>query len=158
MSTLAEFLLARIAEDETAADVLLGGEWSVGTTSEHAKDGVVFRDDGYVYDIATPVRRDIAEHIARHDPVRILAECEAKRRIIELHESWPVLVSKPPKLEENASAGTDRMVVQLTQQLQWHTQQEYRAKFGDEPPTAPILLALAQPYASHPDFHEEWRA
>jgi hypothetical protein len=24
-----------------------------------------------------------AEHIARHDPARVLAECEAKRRIVE---------------------------------------------------------------------------
>jgi hypothetical protein len=28
---------------------------------------------------------DLAAHIARHDPARVLAECEAKRRIVEMH-------------------------------------------------------------------------
>lgn len=34
---------------------------------------------------AQEVRPGIAGHIARHDPARVLAECEAKRRIVELH-------------------------------------------------------------------------
>lgn len=35
--------------------------------------------------------------------------------------------------------------------------QEYRAKFGDEPPTTPVLRALAPPYADHPDYRDEWK-
>lgn len=65
--TLTEFLLARIAEDEAAASYAStrgdfdweqdAGGWWLG-----------------FYD-----------HYRRHDPVRVLAECEAKRRIVEVH-------------------------------------------------------------------------
>jgi hypothetical protein len=32
---------------------------------------------------------DDAVHIARHDPARVLAECEAKRRIVEWYGEEP---------------------------------------------------------------------
>lgn len=34
---------------------------------------------------AEEVKTGAALHIARHDPARVLAECEAKRRIVEMH-------------------------------------------------------------------------
>ncbi len=55
--TLVEFLRARLAEDDAAARAFGIGVWSVAGPQ--------------------------AEHIARWDPARVLAECEAKRRIIE---------------------------------------------------------------------------
>ena len=60
--TLAEFLLARIAEDEAIARRSVN--WSEGIT-EWADGG----DPDW-------------EHIARWDPARVLAECEAKREIV----------------------------------------------------------------------------
>jgi hypothetical protein len=65
--TLTEFLLARIAEDEWVAEGARrtsGGEWLP-----------VWLD--------TPFDARMDDHIARHDPARVLAECEAKRRIVE---------------------------------------------------------------------------
>lgn len=56
--TLTEFLLARIAEDEAVARSASEAEI---TTVSH-------------------------EHIARWNPPRVLAECEAKRRIIQIAE------------------------------------------------------------------------
>ena len=87
-------------------------------------------------------------------PERALAELAAKRAIVALHESWPVLVEGKPELEASSDAD---MTMRVSQQMAWLTNQEYRKRFGDEPPTAPMLGALAQVYADHPDYREEWR-
>ena len=126
--TLTDFLLARIAEDERAARKLAE------------------TDRRPVLSLATTVNH----------PDRILLECEAKRRIIELHRSWPVLVETPPTFEQ-AGSDADSMTFRMSQQIQWQTQQEYVARFGSEPPSAPMMRALALPYADHPDFRDEWR-
>ena len=67
--TLAEFLLARIAEDEQVARSSLatheeGEPWGYGHLP----------DDG--------------PHIARWSPARVLAECAAKREIVERFVAW----------------------------------------------------------------------
>ena len=69
--TLTDFLLARIAEDEAAA-----GE-SLRATRREA---VSLRPtDGQ----ATTSALSYMEFIVRWPPARVLAECEAKRRVIE---------------------------------------------------------------------------
>jgi hypothetical protein len=88
-ATLADFLLARIAEDEAAAraahtsgdGVEVGGSWHVdiGFVRGGVRDWSLFEADEF--DASTS--EEIAAHIARHDPARVLAECEAKRRIVE---------------------------------------------------------------------------
>lgn len=87
---------------------------------------------------------------------RHLAEAKAKRRIVEWHENWPVLVETEPEL---VTEGSDPLsiTVRMTQQVGWLTNREYVARFGTEPPSAPLLLAIAAVYADHPDFREEWR-
>ena len=83
--TLTEFLLSRIAEDEQAArDV------SIAESSRwhHSRDGVYGM--GFVsrriamLDTGNRVPAGAGEHIARWDPARVLAECEAKRRIVNM--------------------------------------------------------------------------
>jgi len=79
--TLTDFLLARIADDEAAARGLGHAHWIDDGTwwlegVEHSvigPDEVAFTHPAYV------------PHIVRHDPTRVLAECEAKRRIVEHH-------------------------------------------------------------------------
>jgi hypothetical protein len=88
--TLTGFLLARIAEDEAAARAVppldhncdMGGNrqderFTFGRTLPSSADGMgnwsPHRD--------SPTTRD---HFARHDPARVLAECEAKRRVVEI--------------------------------------------------------------------------
>ena len=114
--TLTEFLLARIAEDEAAANVA-----------------------------------------HRESPARVLAECEAKRRIVEFHKSWPVLVQTPVTFEPVDGTDPGHYTFRATQQIAWTTEQEYRERFGDEPPAGPVLRHLAAVYADHPDYREEWR-
>ena len=64
MTTLTEFLLARIAEDEGTAvyaqsrDDLQPEDWAGWWFGHH-------------------------QHYTRHDPARVIAECEAKRAIVE---------------------------------------------------------------------------
>ena len=99
--TLTDFLLARIAEDEDVARAAITqdtqertyydgrtetlidtGIWHAGSSSydECRVEGtfmVIYDEGGHSPEQAT--------HIARHDPARVLAECEAKRQIVELH-------------------------------------------------------------------------
>jgi hypothetical protein len=94
-------------------------------------------------------------HIARWDPDRVRLECAAKRAIIALHESWPVLVETEPEFESPLDIAG--MTVTMSKRIAWMTEREYRTRFGTESPTAPILRALAAVYADHPDFRAEWR-
>lgn len=74
-----------------------------------------------------------AEHIARHDPARVLAEADAKRRIIKVHfrrrsYDW----DEPGVIGFECAQCCDRF-----------------------PCTTLRLLAL--PYADHPYYKPEWR-
>lgn len=84
MSDLTDFLLARIAEDEAVANSANSGarweSWNRSWDTEPQRDIAA----GGVRLFAVPTMYD--EHIARHDPARVLAECEAKRRIVERHD------------------------------------------------------------------------
>jgi len=137
--TLVEFLLARIAEDE--AEVGPPGP-ALNDDEGAGPNGIGWADVGAISEVL----------MAR--PSRIRAECEAKRRIVELHQGWPVLVTTPPTVEQVSD--TSAFVVRASQQMAWLTEQEYRSRFGSEPPTAPMLAALALVYADHPDYDEAW--
>ncbi len=88
--------------------------------------------------------------------VEVLREVEAKRAIVQWHESWPVLVERPPTFEDIEGADPHAFAMRASQQIAWLTTQEYRARFGDEPPSGPILLHLAAIYSDHPDYRQEW--
>lgn len=109
MSDLTKFLLARIAEDEAVAREATSGPWAHNPSKEWftdpdklraARAGIrqtganefVSAESGAVGVAATGPSDDHqsmadANHIARHDPARVLAECEVKRRIVELFPS-----------------------------------------------------------------------
>jgi hypothetical protein len=126
--TLTEFLLARIAEDEAAASAAF----------ETSRRWVVQMGVG----------------VAGMSGSAVLAECKAKRQIIAFHDQWPVLVQQEPVLEPVASVSD--MSFRMTQQINWLTNREYVARFGEDPPTGPMLRALAAVYADHPDYDSEW--
>ena len=124
MSTLAEFLLARIAEDEAVARD--AGE----------RRGLPYESPLYVVD-----------DNYRHDqvgiyPERVLAECEAKRRIVGIHELDPI---------EVYSWGTTGGGCGLCD----HSCETGGNTWGHDP--CETLKALALPYADHPDYDEAWR-
>lgn len=102
-ATLTEFLLARIVEDEAAALTPPRDDWP--------------RDLDW-----TPGGIRVVDR-------RWLAECEAKRQVVEQHDDWGHV----------CPGGLNR----------WGEDEEWIG--------CPTLLALALPYASHPDYDEEWR-
>ncbi|NKT97299.1 DUF6221 family protein [Prescottella equi] len=91
MSDLVEFLRARLDEDEQTATAATSATFGEDPTWTSKDDGTGEQTHGYVMadhtaicghdgdDVLLPV----ADHIARHDPVRVLREVEAKRRVID---------------------------------------------------------------------------
>lgn len=99
--TLTDWLLDRIAEDEAAARAAVIPAWSghrphgdlavwryqAGGEVEYDWDG----GDGRTYvtcdgeGLTSSVDELVGPHIARHDPARVLAECESKRAIVAMH-------------------------------------------------------------------------
>ncbi|WP_294567538.1 DUF6221 family protein [uncultured Arthrobacter sp.] len=136
--SLTDFLLARVAEDEAVAREAGGlaeTPWraTYGRQVETARDGyLVTPEDEHSYsDDPTDA---VSEHIARHDPARVLAECEAKRRIVERE--------------------TERLREQWRRRVD-----EHRQTFDEwmQPPYGETLRDLASVYADHPDYRQEWK-
>ena len=83
-------------------------------------------------------------------------EIEAKEKILELHEQWPVLVETPPRTEQVEGDDISSMVFRMSRDISWLTTQKYLEVFGERPPTDAIVRALAHPYRHDPDFNPEW--
>jgi hypothetical protein len=137
---LAEWLLARIAEDEATARSAQfnNGKWH--RTGEFARPTSVVREFGpdVVPERPGSLAWDDNGHIARWDPARVLAECEAKRRIIRQHGS-----------ETEDVGWTETRTICAT------CRYDNGLDAYDYP--CPTLIALAAVYADHPDFRDEWR-
>jgi hypothetical protein len=168
MTALTEFLLARIAEDEAVATAATAPPWVEGLTRKgepgrwrgiDSYSVLADRTRFFIEEVETVAQTEVAQdtaHIARWDPARVLAECEAKRQFIAFHESWPTLVQTPAKFERD-DVDLDNYTFRMSQEIAWLTTREYVARFGIDPPTAPMLAALAAVYADHEDYQPEWR-
>lgn len=124
--TLTEFLLARIAEDEAAARDVVPSEWAFDVTADR-------RFEAYNDHVEVGV-------------ARVLAECEAKRRIVErCRPQYAILYRESERLLASAF---DQETVQTV---------------GHGGPMWPfvgaedILRFLTLPYADHPDYDPAWR-
>jgi hypothetical protein len=127
--TLAEFLLARIAEDQEAAKRAAFGYGSAwASETDDAEDWSVVHADGK-RDMVGCEDGDVTRHIVRWDPARVLAECDAKRRVVNL------------AVRQQRREG--REFSELARQAR-HERDE-------------MLRALAVVYADHPDYRDEWR-
>lgn len=80
------------------------------------------------------------------------------RTILEMQKQWPVLVETPPKFEANPDTSTylRDMAFQVTKQMDFLVYQEYVNRFGEQPPTMPMLRQIASIWGTHPDFQKEW--
>jgi hypothetical protein len=148
--TVVEFLRARLDEDEQAARGATPGPWSYNP-GKMWLDGKAFetfdRSQGEEY-VAhggpSPFTGCVAAtgpashsqsmadaaFIARHDPARVLAEVEAKRRIVEEHAMGTIYAF----VREGPYCTADDQV--------------YPCR---------TLRLLALPHAAHPDYDEAWR-
>ena len=153
MTTLTEFLTDRIAEDESGARAATRGPWAwshprmdlVESILQLETDPDALGEDDYGECVAcfygmdhikshAPAQAD-ADHIVRWDPSRVLAECEAKRRIVE-------------------DAKQDMLSAQaLDYEFGDHSGRTYDVANSMQD----VLKVLATIYADHPDYDEEWK-
>jgi hypothetical protein len=134
VTDLVAFLRARLDEDEAAAKAAEENSfapWAIVNPGE-----VVYfedrGDEGKPYIVAECDGVEEAEHIARHDPARVLREVEAKRRIVDRYEDAVTRQDDPAHSRIAA----------------FHEVAEYDDW---------VLPLLALPYSDHPDYREEWR-
>ncbi len=133
-----EFLLARIAEEGTSAVWRVGRHYGIH----------VYEDDRPVATFLTP--EDAA--MAVSDRRRALAEREAKRKIVELHEIVTVDYAGQ-WWTDPAPPGT---YVRTGCHHCTHAGVDGDEYVDDGPCMTLRLLAL--PYAHHPDYRQEWDA
>lgn len=104
-------------------------------------------DEDYVVALVRDGRREW-DHIARHDPSRVLASVAANRTLVAMHEPseydhYDRLDSETKQWVESPYCGTCDVC---------------RSCFPDEdrPWPCDTLKLLASVYASHPDYRTEW--
>ncbi|MCX4801770.1 DUF6221 family protein [Streptomyces sp. NBC_01214] len=135
MDDLVQFLRDRLDEDEQAAqqaiacEFLTSGQWLArgpygdddrfGNMQSEQNEQII--EDGLLWGTVA--------HIARHDPARVLAEVDAKRRLLAIHRRF---VDEPGQACLGCAGG-----------IEWEA--------------CPVVRLLALPYADHPYFREEWR-
>lgn len=132
---IAKFLLARFTEDEQAALGAGGKAWRTDRVADETPAVVDSDGWGMVYRESSALP-EVPVHIVRHDPARVLGECAAKRRIVELHE--------PQDHPAHAGYGARRFCGVCG---------------GDNAYESPCdtLRALASVYSDHEDFDQAWR-
>lgn len=82
---------------------------------------------------------------------------DAITEIIEWHSRWPVLTYSTPTMKSEIGATPDQLVLRMSQKVNWMIEKEYRRKFGEEPPTGPILKIIAAMWEWHEDYNDAWR-
>lgn len=128
---LVAFLRARLDEDERVARAAGWHRWQLGIMygTVHAP--------GNGKTVAMGCREYDAEHIARHDPARVLRELAVKRALLAEHR--------------REGYGCSAC---------WEQEPDSLARDGDEMthPDWPCLLVrrLASVYENHPDYRGEW--
>ena len=140
MNDLADFLLARLGEDERDARKAGSRKWGSinrGWDSSYQRD-IAALGDGPTERLF-PVPYNYDEHVARWSPARVLAECEAKRRMLDRDDghtnNWMSdLDTDPDSRVFGSFCLLDR-----------------------EPWPCSTVRLLALPYADHEQFKEEWR-
>lgn len=135
--SITEFITARLDDDEAAAQraqAVCSPQW--------APNGSLLM---YLDDSPTPFAEclasvehyrqdDALDHIARHDPARVLREVEAKRAILELADEATGL---------DMSVDIDRGIGPRDKAAEPYV--------GDL-----IIRQMAQAYSDHPDYNPEW--
>lgn len=159
MSDLAAWLLARIAEDEQAAR---DASWRSADWSVAERRAVWGEDPGEtVLAAGKPVAELpgggggalVAEHIARWDPVRVLAECESKRALIAetiatrhlvvAGDCWFTCPAATQEREGETCCNDDRRGDPCDCGRDWKVDR--------------LLRLLALPYAGCDGYDEAWR-
>lgn len=127
------FIDARLREDERIAKGCACHAWVLDGASI-VPEGRAGWDDvvDWVYDEDGTSR----EHIARHDPARVLRDVEAKWQVLRLYTNAASAVMHASGFQPRRTAIQDETCVEI---------------LGE------ALKALALAWSDHPDWREEWR-
>lgn len=141
---IAAFIQARLDDDEQAARQAIGrtllSEWELPTSwpSNPALARAYERavaDSGGV--LVAAVREQVAEHIASHDPARVLRGVEAKRRLLDEFEPCQACLAGERCVPHDASAGPGISRI-ASAQHEW------------------FARLLASEWSTHPDYRQQW--
>lgn len=132
---LIAFIRQQLAEDERVARAAAnhGATWRDGSGKTLIYPSDEARHPGPI--IIGPygdLEAEHTDHIVRWDPARVLAEVEAKRRILDEYEGYAS--DDDPDHEHAQFAANAALALEG------------------------VIKLLAQPYAGHSGFREEWRA
>ncbi|WP_326677685.1 DUF6221 family protein [Streptomyces sp. NBC_01237] len=158
MDDLLQFLRARLDEDEQAARAATWDEWDSAHWTAHHRaqyDGrwvIVDHAEEGVTELTPHAADDagVAQHIARHDPARVLREVEAKRRRLTRHVPERRRLTL---LDVNGSATSFGFYVCTS--CTPNRTIEHGQEVVEWP--CPDVLDDALPYADHPDYRPDWR-
>jgi len=149
VTDLRDFIAARLDEDEqiarNASMGFVGGDREVwaydrqgfAVRATHGRWNVATRRDDPADGREIHMTDSYGEHIARQQPIRVLREVAAKRRILERHEP-------------SQGGGCAGCGVYLGRDDNWHPNVDLE--------DCEELRDLASVYADHKDFREEWAA
>lgn len=132
-----QFVRARLDEDEQAARAATPGPWAIDSEihaeTVHSAGGIdVVAGSRWGGEASVFESTEDAAHIVRWDPARVLADVDAKRRILAWHS----------RTDDVFMCGTDGGFVTF-------------CRCGGEPPCDTVRL-LSSPYRDHPDYQPEW--
>lgn len=164
---IVEFLKARLDEDErdatAATEAVADKHWHQSlrmrevvtrTPQLSAEDIGVFGVVRSVDPWDEPGPDPVLEHVARHDPARVLADVAAKRAIVE----WQI--SRPHRGQVTDYDGCDSRRDSGAEDSEGNTIWEATGlpcSCGRDEAVVVVLGYLAAPYADHPDYDEAWR-
>lgn len=90
---------------------------------------------------------------------------ESGREILRFHKLWLVPIEGPVRFSHDrvesdsddfASSFMQNFTYRTTQEIEFHTREAYKTRFGKEPPTAQFVRIMLEHYTNHPDFDERW--
>lgn len=144
---LVAFLRARLDEDARIAcwaEEGAGQSWEARFT-DHLKEHMGLAETGcspVFVDGFLDVAFGAAEHAARHDPARTLAEVEAWQQLVKMHGRAVLRDGGGAQHFDTTTVCRSCEPNHQFPKLSW---------------PCPTLRVLALPYADHPDYREEWR-
>ena len=86
---------------------------------------------------------------------------DSLRDILDYHNQWVVALEGPLTIEPANADFKDldfNEAIRFTasREIGFVTEQQYRARFGKEPPTSPMIKAIARIWHDHEDYNKEW--